>query len=617
MFLKKSHRGLGLADKVRDRDAELLIEDGGGCRSAKIIMSHGRASVLGPAERGTGFDGDSLGSHGSRQDGFLVSGGLALEDFPARHGDDANLLAFGFEFSASLARELELGTGTDEDAVAGFAGGGALDDVRTLGGAFQRGTRKVRHDLAGEGQGGRGTLHGVLDGELVAAGGLVAVSRAHHVHARHGAEGRDVLNRLVRRAILTDTNGIVGHHEDGTGLGKRGDAHGAAHVIGEDEEGGAVRNDTRGVELHTVGDGTHTVLTDAEADVALSRRVLLEVTELLHQGHVRRGKIGGTTHETRDDAGEGVEHGLGVDAGGDTLVLRGEGRESLLPASRELTSHDGLELGGIFGVLALVGGPLGVPFGFGGGALFGAVHVRLDGFRNFEFTVLPLQVFTGGGGFILTERRAVHVVGVGLVRGTVANQGGNLDEGRARVSLGGVDRGADGVDVGVTVLDVLGVPAVRVEARDNIFGEGDVGVAINGDVVVVVEDDQLAEAPVTGEGGGFARHTFHVATVTHDTVGVVVDDFAVRLVEATGKVLLNHGETDGVTDTHTERTGGDFDTVGDEVLRVTRGLGVPLAELLQVFNLKVCESAVCVKSSVTEPFIKPLDLDWLGTEERE
>ena len=87
-----------------------------------------------------------------------------------------------------------------------------------------------------------------------------------------------MLDRLVSRAILTNADGIRRHDEDGTGLGERGDAHGATHVIGEDEEGRAVRDDTRGVELHAIGDGAHTVLADAEANVALSRGVLLEVT---------------------------------------------------------------------------------------------------------------------------------------------------------------------------------------------------------------------------------------------------------------------------------------------------------------------------------------------------
>mmetsp|Transcript_9225 Transcript_9225/g.37722 ORF Transcript_9225/g.37722 Transcript_9225/m.37722 type:complete len:328 (-) Transcript_9225:30-1013(-) len=176
----------------------------------------------------------------------------------------------------------------------------------------------------------------------------------------------------------------------------------------------------------------------------------------------------------------------------------------------------------------------------------------------------------------------MDVVGVGLVGGAVADEGGHLDEGGAGIGLGLVDRIADGVEVGVTVLDVLDVPAVRLVAGADILGEGDVGVAVDGDGVVIVEGDELAESPVGGEGGALTGHTLHVAAVTHDGVGVVVDDLAVGLVEAAREVLLGHGEADGVADAHTEGTGGDLNAVGDEVLGVTGGHGVPLAEVLEV-----------------------------------
>ena len=179
----------------------------------------------------------------------------------------------------------------------------------------------------------------------------------------------------------------------------------------------------------------------------------------------------------------------------------------------------------------------------------------------------------------------MDVVGVGLVGGTVADEGGHLDEGGAGVSLGLVDGVADGVEVGVTVLDVLHVPAVGLVAGADILGEGDVGVAVDGDGVVIVEGDELAEAPVGGEGGALTGHTLHVAAVTHDGVGVVVDDLAVGLVEAAREVLLRRGEADGVADAHTEGTGGHLDAVGDEVLGVTGGDGIPLAEVLEVIVL--------------------------------
>merc|ERR1712100_968491 len=278
----------------------------------------------------------------------------------------------------------------------------------------------------------------------------------------------------------------------------------------------------------------------------------------------------------------GVEHGLGVDAGGDAGVLGGELGECVGPAGGELTGDDGVELLVILGVLLLVLGELLVPGGLRGLTLLGAVHVLGDGLGDLEGLVLPVEVLAGRLGLVGAEGRAMDVVGVGLVGGAVADEGGHLDEGGAGIGLGLVDRIADGVEVGVTVLDVLDVPAVRLVAGADILGEGDVGVAVDGDGVVIVEGDELAESPVGGEGGALPGHTLHVAAVTHDGVGVVVDDLAVGLVEAAREVLLGHGEADGVADAHTEGTGGDLNAVGDEVLGVTGGHGVPLAEVLEV-----------------------------------
>jgi hypothetical protein len=105
----------------------------------------------------------------------------------------------------------------------------------------------------------------------------------------------------------------------------------------------------------------------------------------------------------------------------------------------------------------------------------------------------------------------------------------HLDEGRAGVGVRGVDGLADRVQVGVTVLDVLHVPAVRLVALAHVLGEGDVGVAVDGDVVVVVERRELAEAPVSRQGRALAGHALHVAPVAHDGVGVVVNNLEVAV----------------------------------------------------------------------------------------
>ena len=61
--------------------------------------------------------------------------------------------------------------------------------------------------------------------------------------------------------------------------------------------------------------------------------------------------------------------------------------------------------------------------------------------------------------------------------------------------------GGDGAMHGVAVvaIDGQGVPAVGGETFGDVFGPGEVGLALDGDAVVVVEDDELAEAEVAGK----------------------------------------------------------------------------------------------------------------------
>lgn len=88
---------------------------------------------------------------------------------------------------------------------------------------------------------------------------------------------------------------------------------------------------------------------------------LLEVAEGLHQGQVGGGQIGRATDQAGQDAGQRVDHGLAVLAGGQGLVLGSEGGQRLLPALGQLAGGERLELGELLGVLGLVGGAVGLP----------------------------------------------------------------------------------------------------------------------------------------------------------------------------------------------------------------------------------------------------------------
>jgi hypothetical protein len=102
--------------------------------------------------------------------------------------------------------------------------------------------------------------------------------------------------------------------------------------------------------------------------------------------------------------------------------------------------------------------------------------------------------------------------------------------------------------------------------------------AYNGNVVVVVDTDQLSELQVTSLGSGLRGNTLHSTSISEETVGVVVEELETGLVEAGGEVSLSHGKTDGIGETLSKRTSGDLNTGGVVSLGVTGGLGSKLLQ---------------------------------------
>ena len=75
------------------------------------------------------------------------------------------------------------------------------------------------------------------------------------------------------------------------------------------------------------------------------------------------------------------------------------------------------------------------------------------------------------------------------------------------------------------------VPAIGDEARCHVVAEGQCGIALNGDVVVVVDPAQIRELQVTGQRGRFAAHALHHAAVASQRIYVVVEHVESRPVE--------------------------------------------------------------------------------------
>ena len=105
----------------------------------------------------------------------------------------------------------------------------------------------------------------------------------------------------------------------------------------------------------------------------------------------------------------------------------------------------------------------------------------------------PVKELLGCSDVVFAQRFAVSGSLALLVGAAVADLGlADDDGGLFGLLLGLSDSGGDSVGVvAVVYLDYL--PAVCEEALGNIFGESDVGAAFDGDVVVIIEHDELAE----------------------------------------------------------------------------------------------------------------------------
>mmetsp|Transcript_9518 Transcript_9518/g.28765 ORF Transcript_9518/g.28765 Transcript_9518/m.28765 type:complete len:494 (-) Transcript_9518:3-1484(-) len=388
-------------------------------------------------------------------------------------------------------------------------------------------------------------------------------------------------------SILAEEDRVVRHDVDDLCLGEGGHSHGSPHVVGEDEEGCAVRDEVGTVEGDAVADGPHAVFTDSKPQVAPLGGGLLEVAKALQDGQVGGREVGRASPKVRQDRCEDVECLVGELACGGLALLLAHLLEGLLPAVWKLLLQvNVLKLLAELGVLLLVLGKVLVPLLLDLCAVVSlAVAVFLDVLRDDKLVVLPAEVVAGGLHLLRAERGSVDGVRVGLVRRPVADDGRHLEQrGLVGDGLGLLDGVLDGLEVGVAVDDVDDVPAVRLEALRDVLGEGNLGVSVDRDVVVVVEGDQLSKADVSGEGCGLARDAFHQAPVAHDGVGVVVDDRRVRLVVDGSHVLLSYGEADCVADALSERSGGHLHSGGLKVLRMSRGDRSQLTEPLDVFH---------------------------------
>jgi hypothetical protein len=198
---------------------------------------------------------------------------------------------------------------------------------------------------------------------------------------------------------------------------------------------------------------------------------------------------------------------------------------------------------------------------------------------------IPAVGLLGEADLVLAEWRAVGLLGVLLVRAAEPDMGPDRDERRPVVGAGGFDGRLDRGEI-VAVRDAGGAPAIRVETLEHVLGPGHVRGAVQLDVVVVVQHDELAEAEVAGEARRLRGDALLEVTVGRDDIRPVIDDCVIRPVELAREAAFRDRHANGVRKALAERARRRLDAWRQPVLRMARRARAPLPELHQVLELE-------------------------------
>ena len=416
-----------------------------------------------------------------------------------------------------------------------------------------------------------------------------------------------MLNRLVRRAVLTEADRVVGPDEGHPDLLDRGEPRGGAHVVGEHQEGAAVGPGEAG-QGDAVEDQAHPELADAEVEgapigsAAPLARLLLTRDEgrlALHGRVVGLRQVGRAAPQLRHDASQRTEHLARRRPRCQPLGVGREARHRLGEPSGQLPGDEPVEEGGAVGVglaprlVALV--PLLVR------RLAARLHLadvrdQLSGDLEVLLRVEAEELLQPSN-LGVTEGGAVRLAGVLLGRGRPRDDRAQDDEGRLAgraALLAGRQQRIDVLDVGLAVavatpVDGLDIPAVGLVALAHVLGERNLRLVLDGDGVLVVDHREVAEFLVPRQGAGLMGDAFHDVAVGGDHPDVVVERAGALCgvgVKQAPDAALRERHPNRRGEPRPERARRDLDTRGVVNLRVPRRERSPRAQGLEVRQLQ-------------------------------
>ena len=272
-----------------------------------------------PAEPDTRLDRDAHGACG--QHALAIGLVRFLENLPAGHGDNARADPLRFQQVARFHGDGDFRSGRHQDRLP-LASHRIGQHIAALGDHVlgRVGLAQSGQVLAAECQDRwRGLLR---QRHFPRLGGFDRIGGADHQRIGRGAQHGQMLDRLVGRPILAQTDAVMGH-DIGDGQPHQGrQPHRGAGIIGKHHEGAAIGAHAA-MQRHAVHRRRHSMLADAIVDMAALTILGAEGADILGIGVVRPGEVGRAAQMFAQERVDHLERQLAGGAGGDLGKLVG------------------------------------------------------------------------------------------------------------------------------------------------------------------------------------------------------------------------------------------------------------------------------------------------------
>jgi len=115
------------------------------------------------------------------------------------------------------------------------------------------------------------------------------------------------------------------------------------------------------------------------------------------------------------------------------------------------------------------------------------------------FVGVPAGIFLDKFAFFDAQRSTVGGACILEIRASIADMGAELNEGRSAGGFfGGLERRVKFGDIVAVPSDRNDIPSVGLIAQGNIFRERQIGFAVDGNSIVIIDDNQIVQPEVSG-----------------------------------------------------------------------------------------------------------------------